>query len=440
MKRTRLFISYASEDSVAACWLARKLLCCGYSVWIDNQGLKGGHIWPSDIDDAIKNQSIRLIQLLSIHSLGKPNPVAERTLALSMEKEIPHFFIPLNCGLDSKKIPWQLFSVQYIDFSDLGKGFASLLNTLESDEIPKEFASNGLDIALSTFEVPGAILPQPEPVYSNAHRIISEPDLLGTFKSSHSLLRPELMIASRKYHWPVFFVNPQTFVSYFNPPLELATQFGIQRVENHETPTLEIQGVKTINIRKNLLLQSVQQGAIQKGFQATSDALLFPNLGPNRSRYTYTTWWGETTNIAPRGVKTAGGQKWHYTIGFRPRIMLVMDVFHCVLALHLGLRDEKGKPVDPKQVPAVRKSIMKSWWNDKISKVQCAIVSRMCDGVDCFGYSAPDGLQVRFSRIPAVGSSPTTINELVIDEIAKGRNTKTMADFKSDANRGKGVS
>ena len=434
-KRTRLFISYAVEDSVVARWVARKLLCCGYSIWIDKMFLRGGCTWPKDIDEAIKHQSIRMIHLLSPYSLTKPNPLAERTLGLDIAKEIPHFLIPLNLGVQSRDIPWQLKSIEYIDFSDWGKGFAYLLKTLEADAVPKEFATTGLGIALKTYDVQNAILPEPEPVYSNAYKLISEPSQLRIFKAEHSLLRPEFMTLADQYHWPAFFVNSQTFISYFEPVSELSTKFRITQTDHEETTVSKVLGISTINIRKSLLLQSVREGAIQKSFKPAKDALLFPDLEPTRSRYSYVTWWGEKTNLAPHGFKTTGGKKWYYTIGVRPRIMLIMGDFHCVLSLYLGLSSETGIPVSPDHVPAVRKSIMKSWWNDKISKVQCAIASRISSGETSFGYSSATGDQVLFSSSPVMGSCPTTINDIVIDEVAKERNTKSLDDFKEDAKR-----
>ena len=437
--KTRLFISYAVEDSVVASWVARKLLCCGYSIWIDKMFLRGGCTWPNDIDVAIKNQSIRMIHLMSPYSLVKPNPTAERTLGLELAKEIPYFLIPLNLGVPSRDIPWQLKSIQYIDFSDWGKGFAALLKTLEEDKIPKEFATTGLGIALKTYNVKDAILPDPEPVYSNAFKLVAEPSQLCVFTSEHSLLRTELITQACQYHWPTFFVNPHTSISYFDPPKKLAAMFRISKTANCETSASDILGIKTINIRKNLLARSVREGAIQEGFKSDKNILLFPDFEPTRARYPYVTWWGEKTNMAPHGFKTVGGKKWYYTIGFMPRIMLIMEKLHCVLSLHLGLTNEEGKPIDPDHIPAVRKSIMKSWWNDKISKIHCAIASRLCNGEEAFGYSVQNGPKVLFSSFPVVGYSPTTINEVVIDEIAKQRNTKTFGDFKADAKQERGA-
>src|SRR5258705_12055302 len=95
---THLFISYAIEDAALADWLARKLANQGYAVWLDRLKMLGGEPWPQDIDVAIKERTFRMLALLSTHSIKKPNPSKERTLALSISKtrEIPDFLIPLK--------------------------------------------------------------------------------------------------------------------------------------------------------------------------------------------------------------------------------------------------------------------------------------------------------------------------------------------------------
>ena len=47
-----LFISYATENTVFADWLARKLMSEGYKVWYDRLNLLGGESYPANIDIA----------------------------------------------------------------------------------------------------------------------------------------------------------------------------------------------------------------------------------------------------------------------------------------------------------------------------------------------------------------------------------------------------
>src|ERR1700687_5583258 len=82
-----LFISYAWENCALAEWLVRQLTAHGHRVWCDRFQMLGGESFPKIIDDAIKTRTFRLIALLSRHSLQKPNPRKERTLALSLARE-----------------------------------------------------------------------------------------------------------------------------------------------------------------------------------------------------------------------------------------------------------------------------------------------------------------------------------------------------------------
>src|SRR5262245_39887015 len=95
--RDHIFISYAWEDRVAADWLTLRLTAAGYRVWCDRFKMLGGERFPEDIDRAIKNQTFRMVGLLSQKSLHKDNPVAERTLALAIGKErgVDDFYVPL---------------------------------------------------------------------------------------------------------------------------------------------------------------------------------------------------------------------------------------------------------------------------------------------------------------------------------------------------------
>jgi len=60
-KRDHLFISYAWEDANLAEWLSLKLISQGYKVWCDQIKLLGGESYPSDIDNAIKNNTFRVL-------------------------------------------------------------------------------------------------------------------------------------------------------------------------------------------------------------------------------------------------------------------------------------------------------------------------------------------------------------------------------------------
>src|SRR5690242_12835460 len=136
--REHLFINYAIEDSVLAEWLTRKLTAEGYRVWCDRFKLLGGESYPKEIDDAIKNQTFRMLSLLSRASLKKPNPLKERTLGLNIARERDKdFVIPLNVdGLKATELDWHTSDLTFISFSEWAKGLRGLLAKLESISTP----------------------------------------------------------------------------------------------------------------------------------------------------------------------------------------------------------------------------------------------------------------------------------------------------------------
>jgi len=82
-----LFISYATEDVVLAEWLTRKLTTLGYRVWCDRFELLGGERFPRDIDRAIKEDTFRVIALLSKTSIEKDRPKSARWHSTSEKNE-----------------------------------------------------------------------------------------------------------------------------------------------------------------------------------------------------------------------------------------------------------------------------------------------------------------------------------------------------------------
>ena len=96
-QRDHLFVSYATEDGQFAEWLTLKLIGEGYRVWCDRVKLLGGESYPRDIDKAIKEQTFRVLALLSHNSIYKPNPLKERTLSHNISRERGlDFIIPIR--------------------------------------------------------------------------------------------------------------------------------------------------------------------------------------------------------------------------------------------------------------------------------------------------------------------------------------------------------
>ncbi len=166
--RDHLFISYAWEDGALAEWLTLKLIALGFKVWCDRIKLLGGESYPRDIDDAIKTRTFRMIALLSRHSIQKPNPVKERTLALSLARERKEdFLVPLNVdGLSPTALDWMISDLTFIPFGSWSDGLSALLRKLDAIGAPCA-NSNGAGSVRAWLDLGLGVRDQPERLWSN---------------------------------------------------------------------------------------------------------------------------------------------------------------------------------------------------------------------------------------------------------------------------------
>ncbi len=122
MTPSTLFLSHATpEDNDFTRWLAGKLILAGYTVWYDLDRLKGGDYFWKKIESAIRNDSIRLIAIVSNVSHKKDGVRNEWELGMTIEKQIPGFVIPVRIdGFDFSQLPITIHRKNVIDFSAAG--------------------------------------------------------------------------------------------------------------------------------------------------------------------------------------------------------------------------------------------------------------------------------------------------------------------------------
>ena len=418
--RTRLFISYAWENAPVAEWLARKLMCCGYSIWIDRLFLRGGCTWPEDIDDAIKNKSFRMIHLLSKYSLAKPNPSKERQLGFSISKRCPGFLIPLNIDVPSEELPWQLTDVQYIPFRDWRDGFKQLILALEEAHCPKEFLQNGIEEAIRTYFPVDVIIDKPEPIFSNVFKIKSYPRVLIRFRSEFQVPRDEAFAMG----WPVFILDRAESVSFWTPPEGLASKYKISEVCKVSCELKALNEIPTYNIIKSLLSLTVYEMAKARGFTLNDKKdLVFPKTIGN-SRYSFRCFGGEKTWFNPHGYSNHNGLHVDYSLSFRPVVTTIEEEFHVIISLHITTYYENGQQVDPAKRVSIRKAIVKSWWNHQWYMKYSGIMAYLSNGGDEIVFGTNENDKVVMSSMPITGTSPQSLADDKILIISKARASK----------------
>ena len=99
--RDTLLLSHANpEDNEFARWITLQLAREGYPVWCDLTKLLGGEAFWDDIQDAIKNRTIKFLFVSSRTSNSKEGPLQELDCAKGVAKKfkdtLRDFIIPLK--------------------------------------------------------------------------------------------------------------------------------------------------------------------------------------------------------------------------------------------------------------------------------------------------------------------------------------------------------
>jgi len=234
-ERNLIFISKATPgDDQFVLWLAPRLEAAGYKVFADIFDLDAGDEWRGKLTAALQTQAIKMLLCCSDETLARRGVREEIAIAEDLTKQLqdPNFIIPLKVRTFQKL--FGIGGLQYVDFEGgWAKGLASLLKSLERQEVPK--AGDGIiqpEWSAYLCRRAVAIEAAPEVLTSNWLRIVGMPDRLNHLiprnRADRALLRK--LGASFEYPMAEFGDGFLTFAS----PLDLTEHFervGPFRVE-----------------------------------------------------------------------------------------------------------------------------------------------------------------------------------------------------------------
>lgn len=140
--RDMLFLSHANpEDNEFSLWLALQLAKEGYPVWCDLTRLLGGHDFWKDIEQAIRERTVKFLYVLSKKSNVKDGPLQELQVAknIARQHKLKDFIIPLHIDdLPHREINIQLARIISVPFyKGWADGLKALLQKLEEDDVQK---------------------------------------------------------------------------------------------------------------------------------------------------------------------------------------------------------------------------------------------------------------------------------------------------------------
>jgi hypothetical protein len=417
-----LFINYATEDTALAEWLTRKLTAEGYRVWCSAFKLLGGESYPKDIDIAIKNQTFRMLSLLSRASLHKPNPLKERTLGLNIGRERGlDFVIPLNVdGMRATDLDWMTNDLTFVPFSHgWTPGLRQLLAKLESIDAPRPLP-DGRAIAASTY-LPGDVLSHaPEPLYSNCYRVVAMPDELLRFTVSPGMEHGERHVLLDT--WPFYWVSPTVVLAFDSP--DAAAMGGRTVILNAKVPwreAFDINRIRTRNVITFLLNRSVAAKARALGLRGTPNgrAMYFPPGLLEKDRLRFRGYSGIETFIHVTAERTlwrpANSEKYRYYLAADIRARGDIPPGYVVqLTPTIHVTSPVGDVLPDRTVNSRRKHVSKTWTNHEWTNRLFALAEFLAGGTDAIRFGSTPGTEVVISAEPITLMAQVGINEAAL--------------------------
>lgn len=131
MKFKKIFFSYSRTDTEFAVKLASDLKKEGYDVWIDQEDIRAGSEWDTQIEEALTTSDC-LVFIQSEKSAASPNVLDEVYFALEENKTV----IPVI--ISESKAPFRIKRLQHINFIDnYDAGLKSLKDNLSGAALPE---------------------------------------------------------------------------------------------------------------------------------------------------------------------------------------------------------------------------------------------------------------------------------------------------------------
>jgi hypothetical protein len=381
--RTHLFISYASEDTALAQWLARKLAARGHPVWFDQMKLLGGEPWPQTIDDAIKRRTFRMLALISEHSLRKAKPTGERTLAqrIAEQENIPDFLIPLK--VDRSELDWLITPVSYIAFTHgWADGWRALLKKLDSLSAPRSL-ENAAPLAASSFpRGEDLINSMGERLLTNIVRVKSFPNILRVFRVARTIESEDWK--KLETTWAFYEITKDALLALIPPPSEFADSIKPTAEQLLWAECELFRNVRARDIAASLIMKALSRrltkaGCLQHPNPRLKETFFLPDAFIKGGKLSFNGFRGKKTWLLIRGRVTfrrAGGVRevnFHH-FAFRLRLARGLDkAFYVQLTPTLVFFDEKGNAIVDKSVGSRRRRMTKMWYNDKwLNRVMAA--------------------------------------------------------------------
>jgi len=422
-----IFLSHATpEENDLARWLALQLANEGYPVWCDLTKLLGGEDFWKDIQEAIRNRSVRFLFLLSKSSNAKEGTLQElacaKAVASQLKTVIKDFIIALKSDdLQYSEVDIEIQRLNHIPFHrSWAEGLNQLLKKLKEDGVPTDSrfnrdAVNSWWHSQAEFAVDQGIHPRKELQWSNWYRLASLPESIWYHNISRRTTgRLDCDVSGLQF--PAAKATDLTFLS-FSKAAEieagLDSSIYIQSSSKILTNELLRQWHPLSKQLVSLLRQAWDRALLDSGLsmqemsprpnrfffkkeKIPSDRLFF--VGVNGKR-TYRDIVGYATKLGTR-------RYWHYAVSGKPELT---PYPHFVIRGHVLFSDH-GSALwgDADKSAKARRNQCKGWWNDEWRDRMLAVMNHLCNEGANIVLPVSTDQQVLMEPTPDLFESPVS--------------------------------
>jgi hypothetical protein len=409
--RNALFISYAREDEAAADWLAARLTAEGYFVWRDREQMLGGERWTTEVEDAIRNKTFRMLALVSAKSLHKDVPSKERSFAsgLAATRGDKDFILPLILdGTSAFELGLLFHDVIPIPFVSWASGLRQLTMKVKSIAAPHRSIEEGRSQAAASYLPPPVTIQSAEELLSNCLLFEKVPEAIHVYRVTLADDDAIKLVDT----WACKAIDKKTFAAFSPPPLPLLK--GYERQEralwrHQET----FRGFDTKNLVSELLRRTVEVRALQRGLVERDERFFFLKGGRPNDKLGYLNANGKRVPVTVVGIrkkKLIRPTQYHLGLSVKVRRSVLPGLPCALVRVELYLTDPEGREFSEQTAIGRRKELTAGWWNPQWLARQMAIQQFLSDDGTHLNFGTDDD-PGRLSMKPIEATSTLGIDE-----------------------------
>lgn len=411
-------------------WLGAKLELAGYEVWFDLERLKGGDVFWAKIEQAIREESFRMVAVVSDSAVQKPNVQNEWEAGLVVEKTVPGFVIPITIGgFNFDNLPIRFVRKNAIDFTPgWHQGLLRLLDTLEDAKSPRSVAVDPARARHWLPEMPNdAVLrtDASERLESTWLRIVSLPPALETAKILGSERRIKETAENRSVPW---FEHEDRIVGFAKASdlVSIMSNSAMLRAEK----TADLEGFLAGDIRfdgkritsgeakkrtNHLLRQAWELTLEAKGFpfyvQSNERKLHYVSAtltGGLKNKVAFTDFDGRVRKRGLNGRSPKNEANWHFGISANPSFE---DPRRMELRPGVVFTDFDGKPLDAASQQRLRMGFCRNWFNDRWRGFLRGFLALLADGRSEIPIPVGSGRFMTLEALPICFEAPVGLSD-----------------------------